>query len=543
MRILGILLKYSLGLLAFLILLFLLTVLAWWQGWPLATGAALLLGLLALLLVLYGLRALYRWRDKRRFVRRGLDEQSKQEQEAAASEGHLASIWRQGMERLRNSPRRFQERLLYSSPWFITLDAVPGGCLTLLQPFGETLPGEQEKTPLCWHFLSSAVLLRLAADRAPEDWEELLAELAKNRTRIPLRGLLVVLDMADLAGQDQDSLTVLGQNLRSRIQQLMLTLNRSFPVYVLVQGLDSLPGMDGVTAVLDPTERDAALGLYSPDGLAGTEGHLATLAAADRLEEQIRTAAAEGKLPRGDMLQTLDRLKGFGEHLQLLLEYLGRELTHQATPFLCGVYFCRCSSPEHPRADFLAGLLSSVLPATPAAVTLSGGLPFVASTRILLMSAWLTLLLFVCSLFAVNTVYQQHILARDTVAPTDVSHDQAINGLYREMLYIKRLEQARRAWRLPTFGQDMLARVERQSKEHYVSQIKAQILNPLQVAFRARLTRAGQNLSAEIRMDTVRELMWLCAALSDRIQQGKLPPNAPPFPLTSVDQQLWTPVT
>ena len=543
MWILGKLLKYTLILFAFLVLLLLLTLLSWWLGWPLATGAVLILGLLTLLLVLYALRALYRWRDKRRFVRRVLDEQAKQEQESAASEGHLTIIWRQGMERLRNSPRRFQERLLYSSPWFITLDAVPGGCLQLLQPFGEILPGEQEETPLRWHFLNSVVLLRLAADRAPEDREELLAELVKNRGKIPLRGLLVVLDLADLVERDQDALTLLGQNLRSRIQQLMLTLNRSFPLYVLVQGLDSLPGMNEILAVLNPKELDTALGLFSPDGLADTAGRAPALLAADKLEELLRIAAADGQIPRGDMLHALESLRGFGESLGLLLECLGRELTHQTTPFLCGVYFCQASVPGKPRVGFLAGLLSAVLPAAPAAVSLSGGLPFVASTRILFMSAWLTLLLFVCGLFAVNTVYQQHVLARDTVAPTDVSHDPTINGLYREMLYIKRLDQARRAWWLPTFGQDMLARVEKQSKDHYVSQVKTQILNPLQVAFRARLTRSGQTPSAESRMDTVRELMWLCAALSDRIQQGKLPPNAPSFPLTSVDQQLWTPVT
>ena len=543
MHVFGKLLSWLLWLLLLAVVLVLLTALAWWMEWPLVTGVVLLVGALGVVLAFFGLRALYRWRDKRRFVRKVLDEQTRMEGEAPTSGGRLADVWRQGMELLRRSPLRFHERVQYSQPWFVTLDET-GGSSTLFESFGNTLP-EQSESPLYWHFLSSLVILRCPDTGKMEgEWEELLASLARNKRKIPLRGIVLLLSVDDLIGNSDEAFSVLGQRLRSRVQQVMLTLNRRYPVYVLVQGLESMPGMDDILDVVEPSALDMPLGLLLANDMEEA-GRRAAASAAQSLEEAVRSAAAEGRLPHGDMLKGIRELRFFGDKLELAIENLTREVAHQMTPLLRGVFFCQFRSGGEKRPGFLAEVLARILPAAGQPKALSGGLPFYASTKIVLMTAWLALTLFICGLLAVNTIYQHHILTVEATANiVDVSHDELFNTLYAKMLYAKRLEQARKAWCLPSFGQNMLLRVEQKVKEDFIIQVNAHILSPMLSNFQTFLARPATAKDGDMEMDVARELTWLCSAVSDRIELGKLPQGTrAAFPLTRMDENHWSPVT
>ena len=561
MRILGKILAGFLWVLLLLAALFLLTALAWWLEWPLITGPILLAGIVGLFLAFFGLRAFWRWRDKRRFVSKVMDEQARQEEATRADvgQGRVLGAWNQGMHFLKRSPLRFQELVRYGRPWFVTLDAAggTGSADVLFSPFGTSLPEQPDDNgPLTWHFAGQAVLLRCKAatdDATREDWEELLTLLAKRGRGMPLRGMIAVLDARTLLALDNEGLRDLGLTLRGQAQQLMLSLNRRHPLIILVQGLEDLPGMDEVLPLVGPEALDAPLGLVLRAEEAEEAGLRAAEAAASRLEEAIRVAAAAGDAPKGDMLRALDALRALGLRLQTALDHLFRDIAHQARPEARGVFFCE--SRRHNRADpdqgqpgdagrprFLSGLLGSVLPGLPHPPGLRGGLPFVASTRALLMAAWLTLLFFVCGLFAVNALYQRHVLGLAPEASADVSHDATINELYGRMNHARRLEKARRVWRLPTFGQNMLGRVEAEVKRRYVLDVNTHILAPMMAGFRTELGRSYV-LDRDLAMDIARELVWLCDTVSDRITKGTLPPGGThPFPLTRAHQDLWTPV-
>ena len=81
-------LKFILLLILLLVLLAVLTALSWYEGWPLFTGAAALLGIAALCLAARGAQLLWRWRNKRAFVSKMMSEQ-----QAAAPESQEFKGW------------------------------------------------------------------------------------------------------------------------------------------------------------------------------------------------------------------------------------------------------------------------------------------------------------------------------------------------------------------------------------------------------------------------------------------------------------------
>ena len=149
MQVLGKILKVLLCLALLALVLGLLTALAWWMHWPLATGAVILLGLLALAVLIIAVRAGVRWSNKKLFIRKVLDEQQAVTMSAPAI-GGMADAWRQGMQIMATSPARFHQTLRFSQPWFLTLTLDDGP--SLFQGAGKTVPAD-DNAPLHWHFL------------------------------------------------------------------------------------------------------------------------------------------------------------------------------------------------------------------------------------------------------------------------------------------------------------------------------------------------------------------------------------------------------
>ena len=532
--------KGILWLLLALTLLALLTVLSWWMQWPLVTGAVILLALFGLVVAFLGGRALYRWHDKTRFVRKVLDEQSALEASAPVSLSRMAGAWQKGMDALRASPHRFQECLEFGQPWFVVLDAT-GGSSNLFAAMGSTLP-EKPDSPLFWHFLSAAVLLRCPETQAsPDAWQELLTRLAQQRRHIPLRGIVLLFSMADIARRTNEELVALGQQLRIRTQQLMLTLNRRYPVHVLVEGLEALPGMGEIINIVPADDFDTVLGQVPH---APTDARAAAEAAATRLEDMLRAASVEEHQPEGDMLEALRSLRILGDRLHLALQQISCEVAHQVHPQLAGICFCQGEGAEGQRPAFLTLFLSYVLPASAHAAPLARGLPFMANTRACVMGAWLLLLLGVCGLMGVNVLYQHQALTgavpRDTAS---ISHDEKMDELYRQMLRIKQMEKARDGWYLPKFGQDALSRAINTLRGDFTERVCVDLLNPLLVRYRSSLSGA-HNQTREQKREMVREIIWLAGVASDRLKKetdviAEVNRSFPPITQSNAD---WHPV-
>lgn len=519
MRILGKLLKALLCAALLALALGLLTALAWWMHWPLATGAVVLLGLLALAALIVAVRAGVRWSNKKLFIRRVLDEQRSTTVSAPAL-GGMTDAWRQGMRLMAASPARFHQTLRFSQPWFLTL-TLDGGP-SLLQGAGKTVPAGGD-APLRWHFLRSSVALECAAPEGDtEDWRTLLELAAEQRGACPFQGLILIVSARALRETGEDLLPARGMALANTVQQFLLSRRRSCPVFVLVRDLEALPGMETLARPLPPSLLENAPGLLLDDPETDLP-HVAERAAA-QLERGLQEQAVDGAPPQGDALRALCELRELGPRLTRLLSPLCTPVAHQAFSPLRGVHFCfGAPLPDKGgQPPFVQPYFSDFLPLRGYSRPLGGGLPFFASTRLWMLGAWLLLTLFACGLLTANTVYQRNVLRLPPPRTENISHDERLQKLYAEMLYALQLEKARRNWLLPTLGLNMLERAEQQSKLRFVEQTYATVMAPLRGRLLHQLSQPPTARNERRARDSALLISWLCDVVSDKLRTGSV---------------------
>lgn len=93
-------------------------------------------------------------------------------------------------------------------------------------------------------------------------WWRLLGLLVRLRARRPLDGILWTVPAQTLF--DEAAATALGQAARKRFVDIQQRLGLSLPVYVLVTGLENLPGGQALMAALSAKGRERSLGWSSP---------------------------------------------------------------------------------------------------------------------------------------------------------------------------------------------------------------------------------------------------------------------------------------
>lgn len=543
MQALGKIIKLLLWLALAVLVLGVLTALAWWMRWPLFTGVIIFLGLLALMVLAVALRAFLRWNNKKLFVRRILNEQPDAGPGVPAP-GGMTDAWRQGMQLMVTSPARFRQTLRFSQPWFLALSPEPAP--SLLRGAGKTVP-DNEHAPLHWHYLRSSVVLECAApapDRDAQDWATLLELAAGQRGGYPFQGIVLILSARSLLNAGEDALPAQGMSLANAVQQFLLSRRRSCPVFVLVRDLESLPGMDTLTRILADggAEYTPGLMLHHPE----EELPAAVERVADRLERGLQRRARDGMAPQGDALLALCALRELGPRLNRLLSPLCVPVAHQAVSPLRGLHFCfGAPLPEvGGLPPFVSAYFSHLLPAHGFSRPLSGGLPFFASTRLWLFGAWLLLTLFVCGLFMINTIYQRNILQLPPPKTESISQDPQIRKLYAEMLYALQLEKARKSWLLPTLGLDMLTRAEHQSKMRFVEQVYVSIMAPLRNRLHAIILQPLTERNRKQYKDAVLQIGWLCDVISEKIRNGGIEETArlEVFPLVG-EHEHWNMIT
>ncbi|QMR75147.1 type VI secretion system membrane subunit TssM [Enterobacter sp. RHBSTW-00175] len=94
--------------------------------------------------------------------------------------------------------------------------------------------------------------------RLREQW---LGWLVQKRTRQPLNGLILTLDLPDLLTADKRRHEKLVQMLRTRLQEVRQSLHTRLPVYIVLTKLDLLTGFSSWFQALDRRDRDRILGV------------------------------------------------------------------------------------------------------------------------------------------------------------------------------------------------------------------------------------------------------------------------------------------
>lgn len=293
--IIGIVKKFKPGIAAALpILLFtlfiLLNVAIWWAGpWleiqgnkPLETVFAR--GLASALFMLFSLSGwgIWQWRKLQGFKsQQKREDQLKQDPIQVYEERQEAEL-NDVMQEMKQSLNT--RNYLYALPWYLVLGLENAGKTSLINRSGQNFAlssvmrasGQKSENPYSfdWWIGDESVLIDpdgelLTQGNHSEDndgelerrlWLHFVNWLEKTRSRRPLNGVVLALDVSHLATSTASERKAYANLLRARIRELMETLATRLPVYITLTKLDLLYGFEPFFKHYSKAQRDEVLG-------------------------------------------------------------------------------------------------------------------------------------------------------------------------------------------------------------------------------------------------------------------------------------------
>ena len=271
-------------------LFILLNVAIWWAGpWleirgtkPLETLMAR--GMASALFVLFSLSAwgIWQWRklqgfksEQKREEQRKLDPNAEFEERQEAELNSVMSEMKQSL-----NTRNY----LYSLPWYLVLGLENAGKTSLINRSGQNFAlssvmrasGQKSENPYSfdWWIGDESVLidpdgeLLTQGNRNQEKdgelerrlWLHFINWLEKTRSRRPLNGIVLALDISHLATATASERKAYANLLRARIRELMETLATRLPGYITLTKLDLLYGFEPFFKHYSKSQRDEVLG-------------------------------------------------------------------------------------------------------------------------------------------------------------------------------------------------------------------------------------------------------------------------------------------
>ncbi len=232
---------------------------------------------------------------------------------------------------------------IYGLNWYLVMGDSSQEVETILAGSGLTSPPELDSGLNItddqldhWHFTNEAIFIDTSAspmDRDDKEWELLASRLAAHRPKESISGVILVLDVDHLSQDDQQSAERRRKGILSRLRSLQSRLQLTFPVYVVVSGINRIPGFLEFFADLDQNQKKQILGWSTPlsskieldqnrfrQGLQDLSSSLESLML-DRLSGAMTT-------------ETADRIYVFNEEIKSLWEALRKEVEAVFAPNL-----------------------------------------------------------------------------------------------------------------------------------------------------------------------------------------------------------------
>ncbi len=168
-------------------------------------------------------------------------------------------------------------RALYELPWYMVIGNPAAGKSSAITQSGLQFPFADPKaiqgvggTRQCdWFFTAEGILLDTAGRYAVqavdrEEWHGFLGLLKKHRPRAPINGIVIAVSIAELRGDDTESVMQLARSLRQRVQDLIEKLEVFAPVYVMFTKVDLVAGFADFFMDAEATERERPWGATMP---------------------------------------------------------------------------------------------------------------------------------------------------------------------------------------------------------------------------------------------------------------------------------------
>jgi type VI secretion system protein ImpL len=170
---------------------------------------------------------------------------SKETNEAVSR--YLGAVMRKGL---------MKKSALYERPWFLLCGAPKSGKTSLLRGAGLNFPlrypSEKDGMVLdgtdqiTWYFANEAVWIdapgAIMEDTGKDTWQAFVASLAHVRPEKPVDGIALVVSAQEVLNADDRMVKDLAATLRRRIDELIAAWGIEFPVYLLFNHSDKIPG-------------------------------------------------------------------------------------------------------------------------------------------------------------------------------------------------------------------------------------------------------------------------------------------------------------
>jgi type VI secretion system protein ImpL len=267
-------------------------------------------------------------------------------------------------------------RYVYELPWYVIIGAPGVGKTTALLNSGLSFPlsgqigagairGAGGTRNCDWWFTNEAVFIDTAGrytthetdaqvDKA--EWRGFLSLLKKNRSRQPINGVLLMLSVAELLGQNREECQKHAATLRQRLDELRGDLGMSFPVYLLINKCDLMLGFDEYFSTLDRSGRAQVWGSTLPLDPSGKYrfdlGNLGR--ECDLLQTRINAGLvdvlqAEPDLSRRELIFAFpQQFAALTQVLKGMLSDLLEGSHFSESPFLRGIYFTSATQEGTP---------------------------------------------------------------------------------------------------------------------------------------------------------------------------------------------------
>lgn len=177
-----------------------------------------------------------------------------------------------------------QRNYLYALPWYLLLGLENAGKTSLINRSGQNFvfssvmraSGKKSENPLSfdWWIGNDSVLIdpdgELLTQRQNEEgangemerrlWLNFIQWLEKTRSRRPLNGVILTLDISHLATSTVAERQAYANLLRARLRELMETLSTRMPVYIALTKLDLLYGFEPFFRQYTRAKREEVMG-------------------------------------------------------------------------------------------------------------------------------------------------------------------------------------------------------------------------------------------------------------------------------------------
>jgi type VI secretion system protein ImpL len=268
----------------------LLNVAIWWAGpWinisdshPLSTVMARTLTSTIFSLACLTLWGLFQWKTLRSLQADQAHDQQLKEDPIKRFEECQEQDLNQVMTGLKKSLNK--HNYLYTLPWYLVLGLENSGKTSLINRSGQKFvfssviraSGNRTANPFTfdWWIGDHSVLIDpdgelLTQGMTDQDkdgqitrrlWLHFVSWLEKKRSRRPLNGVVIALDIAHLATATNSERAAYANLIRTRLRELMETLSTRLPVYIALTKLDLLHGFEPFFRSYSRDEREQVLG-------------------------------------------------------------------------------------------------------------------------------------------------------------------------------------------------------------------------------------------------------------------------------------------